>query len=192
MAKKKLQSAATRTQCPKTVRKPVRPSSRKAPSSVGFPIDKLPAELVHMICSYLKPTDLAKLRLISRLAGPISLEYMVPEAHLILAKDSFEQLKSLAEHPIASKYVTSFFFEADKLQKFSRKAWECLVAGPEYVAQVDEFRIRGHPCHHASERTIRTFKREFSKLKSAPRHQYTDEQLDDAWETYKDFSRFQQ
>lgn len=145
-----------------------------------------------MICVYLKPTELANLRLVSRLAAPISLQYMVPEVHLILAKDSFEQLKTLAEHPIASKYVTSFFFEADKLEVRSRPRWERLVAGPQYVAEVEEMRMRGHPCHHATERSLRTFKRELCKLGTAPRHHYTGEQMDHAFRKYSDFVHFQQ
>ena len=173
----------------KVVRKPARPS---APKSIDFPIDKLPAELVHMICVYLKPTELANLRLVSRLAAPISLQYMVSEAHLILAQDSFAQLKALAEHPIASKYVTSFFFEADKLRLLPRQHWDQIVAGPEYIAQVDELRMRGHPCHHATERSLRTFKRDLSKLSSTPRHRYTEQQMENAFETYSNFTHFQQ
>lgn len=189
MAKKIPRPAATGMQRPKAVRKPARPSALK---SIDFPIDKLPAELVHMICVYLKPTELANLRLVSRLVAPISLQYMVPEVHLILAKDSFEQLKALAEHPIASKYVTSFFFEADKLGVLPRQHWEHIVAGPQYVAQVEEMRRRGHPCHHATERSLRTFKREVSKLSAAPRHHYTEEQMDHAFGKYSDFIHFQQ
>ena len=144
-----------------------------------------------MICIHLKPTELANLRLVSRLAAPIGLQYMVSEAHLILAKNSFEELKTLAEHPIASKYVTSFFFEADKLKLLPRQKWEDMVAGPQFIAQFEELRRRGHPCHHASERSLRTFKREFQKWKIAPRHRYTEEQMDQAFQKYSDFTHFQ-
>ena len=145
-----------------------------------------------MICTYLKSREIANLRLVSRLAATIGLRYMVPEVHLILAKDSFEQLKALAEHPVASKYVTSFFFETDKLGVLPHEHWEPLVAGPQYVAQVQEMHRRGHPCHHATERCLRTFKREISKLSAAPRHQYTDQEMEDAFGKYSDFIHFQQ
>lgn len=188
MAKNNTRHAATDLRRPKAVRKPALPS---APKSIDFPIDKLPAELVHMICVYLKPTEIANLRLVSRLAAPIGLQYMVPEVHLILAKDSFEQLKTLAEHPIASKCVTSFFFEADKLGLLLRKRWEHIVTGPQYIAQVEELHMR-HPCPHASDRSVRTFNREASKMSAAPRHHYTEEQMDHAFEHYCDFTYFQQ
>lgn len=189
MTKKNSRAALIALRRLKAVRKPARPT---APKSIDFPIDKLPPELVHMICLYLKPTELANLRLVSRIAAPIGLHYMVPEAHLLLAKDSFKQLKALSEHPIASRYVTSFFFEADKLGVLPRKHWEQLVAGPQYVAQVEQLRMRGHPCPHASERSLRTFKRECSKLSTAPRHHYAEEQMDHAFGIYRDFVHFQQ
>ena len=188
MARRNLRSTANGLRHTKAVRKSVRPSP---PKTINFPIDSLPAELVHMICVYLKPTELANLRLVSRLAGPISLQYLAPEVHLVNAKDSFEQLKALAEHPIASKYVTSFVFEAEKLGILSRKHWEKIVAAPEYVAQVEEFHMRGHPCHHASERSLRTFKRDLCKMKATPRHRFTEEELDHAYGKYRELIHFQ-
>lgn len=145
-----------------------------------------------MICVYLKPIAIANLRLVSRLADPIGLQYLVPEVHLILAKASFEQLKAIAEHPVISKYVTSFFFEADKLVVFPRKEWEGIVVSPEWVAQFNEISRRGHPCHHATERSFRTFNRAVNKLNAAPRHHYTEEQMEHAFGKYSDFTRFQQ
>ena len=145
-----------------------------------------------MICTHLKPWEIANLRLVSRLAATIGLRYMVPEVHLILAKDSFEQLKALAKHPVASKFVTAIFFEADKLDALPHENWKQLVAGPEYVAQVQEMQRRGHPCHHATERGLRTFNRELSKLSATPRHHYTDKEMEHAFGKYSDFIHFQQ
>ena len=189
MADKKSRPVAKVRPTFKAVRRPARPPT---PKSFDFPIDELPAELVHLICVYLKPREIANLRLVSRLAAPIGLQYMAPEVHLILAKDSFKQLKALAEHPVASKYVTSFFFEADKLGVLPHAHWEQLVAGPQYVAQVQEMQKRGHPCHHATERSLRTFNREVTKLSAAPRHHYTYEQMEHAYGKYSDFIHFQQ
>ncbi|KAL9133492.1 MAG: hypothetical protein Q9175_005326 [Cornicularia normoerica] len=184
----KSQPAATSVLRPVATREQARPS---APKSIDFPIDNFPAELIHMICAYLKPTELANLRLVSRLVAPISLQYMIPEVHLILAKDSFEQLTALAEHPLASKYVTSFFFEADKLGMFPRTTWERLVASPQYLAQGEELRIRDHPCNHPTERSLRTFLREVNKFHASPRHQYTEELMDHAYGKYNDLTHFQ-
>ena len=190
MAKKKSRPTAGRPPRPKADRKSARrPDAR----SIDFPIDKLPAELVHLICAYLKPTELANLRQVSRIAAPISLQYMVPEVHLILTKDSFEQLQALSTHPIASKYVTSFFFEADKLRAFPRSTWERYVLGPHFIAQAEELRRRERPCHHTSERSLRIYHRESNKLLlDTPRHHFTEEELDDAFIKYREILYFQQ
>ena len=190
MAKNKSRITAGRSPRAKADRKSARRSDAK---SSNFPIDKLPAELVHLICAYLKPTELASLRQVSRIAAPISLQYMVPEVHLILAKDSFEQLQALAAHPIASKYVTSFFFEADKLSALPRSTWESYVLGPQFVAQAEDLRRRDRPCHPTSERSLRVYHRERNKLMfDTPRHHYTEEELDDAFMKYSEILHFQQ
>ena len=189
MAKQDSRPAATGMLCPRAIHKPARPSVSK---SINFPIDKLPTELIHMICAHLEPMEVANLRLVSRLVGPIGLQYMVSEVHLFLAKDSFEQLKALAKHPIASKYVTSFFFEADRIGVLPREHWEPLVPGPQYGAQFEELPVQGHPCPRPTERSLRTFRRKLSKLTTAPRHHYTKEEMDDAFGKYLDFTHFQQ
>lgn len=164
MARKGSQAAASSMLLPDAVATFARPSTAE---SIHFPIDQLPAELIHMICAYLRPTELANLRLVSRLAVPISLQYMVPEVHLILAKESFEQLKVLSEHPIISKYVTSFFFEANKLHVAPRKSWKRCA---QYSAHVNE---RG-------------------KLSSTPHHRYSRQELEHAFKKYCEFTNFQQ
>ena len=180
MAKKKSRPTAGRPPRPKADHKSARRPDAK---SIDFPIDKLPAELVHLICAYLKPTELASLRQVSRIAAPISLQYMVPEVHLILAKDSFEQLQALAAHPIASKYVTSFFFEANKLRALPRSTWE---------SYAEELRRRNRPCQHTSERSLRMYHRESNKLLlDTPHHDYTEEELDHAFMKYSDILHFQ-
>ena len=85
-----------------------------------FLFDKLPSELLHPICAYLKPTEVANLRILFRAAALVGLHYLVPEVRLNLAKDSFKQLRPMAkqlrpmaEHPVVSKSVTSFIYEAD-------------------------------------------------------------------------------
>ena len=189
MAKERTQPTAFGMLPPKVVHKKPRPS---VPQSADCPIDKLPAEIIHMICVYLRPTELASLRLVSRLVGPISLQYMVPEVHLVLAKDSFEQLKAIAAHPIASKYVTSFFFEADRFSEWSRGRWEYFAIIPEYVAQLEELGMQGQSCQYASDGSLWISGRGFSKLKSISRHHSTEKQTACAYEKYVELLRFQQ
>ena len=147
MTKRSSQSAASSMQPSEAVP----PKGRlPAPKSIHFPIDQLPADIIHMICVYLTPTELANLRLVSRSFDPISLKYMVSEVHLILTKDSYERLKAIAAHPIVSKNITSFFFEADRLSEWPLENWDQCFFNPEYVekqkyAELLRFQEEMHP-----------------------------------------------
>ena len=120
----------------------------KAPTSIHFPIDQLPADIIHIICVFLRPSELANLRLVSRNVGPISFKYMVPEVHLMLTKDSYERLKAIAAHPIASKNVTSFFFEADRLSEWPLETWDQCFRNPEYVPYSKKLGSPGQWCDY--------------------------------------------
>ena len=156
-----------------------------APKSIDCPIDKLPAEIIHMICLYLKPTELASLRLVSRLFGSIGLQYMVPEVHLILARYSFEQLEAIAAHPIASKHVISFFFEADRLSERSRAGWRQCVVDPGNVARFD---ASGRLCYEASHGGFWIDKGRRDLILN---HHYTENVMAHAYEEYVELLRFQ-
>ena len=91
------------------------------------PIDNLPSELLHIICTHLKPSEVANLRLAFRIVAPIGLQYLVSEVHLVVAEDSFKRLATVARHPVASKYVTSFFYEADTLEILNKEQWKSQV-----------------------------------------------------------------
>ena len=99
-----------------------------------FLFDKLPSEPLYTMCSYLKPTEVANLRLLSRAAALIGLHYLIPEARINLAKDSFKQLCAIAEHPIVSKRVTSFVYEADRVHNCGREEWDRILLSPDFKA----------------------------------------------------------
>ena len=163
-----------------------------APKSIDCPIYMLPEDIIHMICVYLRPTELANLRLAYRPVLPISLKYMVPEVHLILAKDSFEQLKAIAAHPIASKNITSFFFEADRFSELSRETWEQYVAHLERFDQVRELRMPGQMFYYDGNGGLWIGKPGSFVWKSNLPHKYTKMEMERAYEKYVEFLRFQQ
>lgn len=103
------------------------PPSEQTPSmptsSNHCPVHNLPSEILHIVCSHLKPTDVANLRLASSVVAPIGLQYLVPEIKLAVAEGSFRKLDAIAAHPVVSKYVTSFLYQADKLEILSEEHW---------------------------------------------------------------------
>lgn len=161
----------------------------RATSTTSFQIDKLPSELVHMICSRLKQTEVANLRLVSRAAASVGLQYIVPEVHLVCAEDSFKQLDEVAKHPLVSKYVTSLVYEADRLEVKERKDWEEGIMSPEYLARICQIRKEG--CGDTSERSCRSYNRALEKAQNMPRHTYTNQQLGDAFSIYTQLCAFQ-
>ncbi|MCJ1453535.1 hypothetical protein MMC28_003882 [Mycoblastus sanguinarius] len=154
---------------------------------VPFPINDLPAELIHTVYSYLKPTEVANLRLCSRILAALGLQYLVPEVHLFLAKESFKRLQDIAEHPIVSKYVTSFFYEGDKLAVYDQELWESRITSPQYLA-----RLRQAHRESLNQRyLLRSHKGVTATARAMPRHQYTKQQLTDAFSRYEDYWHYQ-
>ena len=106
-------------------------------------IHHLPAELLHMICVYLKPLEIAGIRLLDRNIAAVGLEYLVSQIHLIPTADSFDRLLALAEHPIANRSVTSLFYEADllksrRLLQVDRDEWEKSTIGSGFIGTLKE------------------------------------------------------
>lgn len=150
------------------------------------PIDNLPCELLHMVCTHLKPTEVANLRLASRAVAPIGLQYLVPQVHLVVAEDSFKQLETIARHPVASKYVTSLFYEADTLQILDRKEWKEQVKSPDYY---DRFQMLWEaPCPRY---LLRSYKGEVAQTRSIPSHHHNKQQLNEAFSKHQEFCDFQ-
>lgn len=150
---------------------------------IKCPIDNLPSELLHIICTHLKPSDVANLRLASRVVAPIGLQYLVPEVHLVVAEDSFKQLAAVAQHPVVSKYVTSFFYEADTLEIINEEQWKEQVESPDYLDKVRKVR--------ASHYMLRSNKGWFARVRAVSRHRYTKQQLKEAFRKYQELCDYQ-
>lgn len=149
------------------------------------PIDNLPSELLHMVCTHLKPREVANLRLASRVVAPIGLQYLVAELHLVAAEDSFKRLAAIAEHPVVSKYVTSLLYEADLLEVLDEEEWKKKVRSPDYRKRLREgprYMLRSHRGDSAQARVV---------PRVVPRHQYTKQQLKEAFRTYQGFCDYQ-
>ena len=145
------------------------------------PIDNLPSELLHMVCTHLKPTEVANLRLASKVVAPIGLQYLVPEVHLVIAEDSFQQLAAIARHPVVSKYVTSLYYEADILEVLNEEEWEHDVRSPDYVE-----RLQKGPRY-----MLRSHRGDIARARDVPRHYYTKQQLKEAFRKYQGFCEYQ-
>ena len=89
-----------------------------------FPAERLPSELIHVIFTYLEPTEAAAFRLVGRAVAEIGLQYLVPTAYLALNEESYDRLLAIAEHPIVSKYVVKLEYESEGLRFIDRHQWD--------------------------------------------------------------------
>lgn len=153
--------------------------------SAACAITKVPNEVVHMIYAYLTPGEAANLRLMSKDMAVIGLHYLVPTVHLDLKEDSFKKLQDIADHPIASKHVYELVYEVDRLECLSGEDWSRRIIGPEYIASRD----RGEPKDPGGDADLaarRTYFQELNIYLSMPHHQFTQGQIHQEWNKFRD------
>ena len=138
-----------------------------------------------MIYAYLTPSEAANLRLMSKGMAVVGLHYFAPIVHLDLEEASFKKLRDIADHPIASKHVYELVYEVDRLESLSREDWSRRIMGPEYIASRD----RGEPEDpgaNADVTTRRAYLRELKIYLSMPLHRFTQGQIYQEWNHFRD------
>ena len=149
------------------------------------PITQLANEVLHMIYAYLTPGEAANLRLMSKGLAVVGLRYLAPTVHLDLEEASFKKLRDIADHPIASKHVYELVYEIDRLEPLSREDWSRRIMGPEYIVSRD----RGEPedpGEDADLSTRRAYLRELKTYLSMPLHRFTQGQIYEEWNHFRD------
>lgn len=160
-------------------------------SMISYNIHHLPPELLHMICNFLKPMDVAGIRLLDRTIAAVGLEHLVAQIHLIAKPDSFDRLLAVAEHPSAGRYVTSLFYEANLLGSPSspqndREKWEESIVIPDDDSLLEEFKDPYFElaCHHLPKRYI------WRPLATGPNHHdlhYTKREVEQAYGKHRSY-----
>ena len=138
---------------------------RKEPAK--FHLNRMPAEIVHMICKYLTPTQIASIRLMGSMIAAIGLEYIATTVTLTLKETSFDRLLEIAHHPVIGKFVHDLHYEHDFLKRVDRRVWESYIQTPEFIAAPDWNSITQHGSHNPSDK-------------------YGKKRLDQAFLTYQD------
>ena len=146
----------------------------------------MPAELVHMICSYLTPIQVASIRIVSSMIAAIGLEYIATTVTLTFKEDSFDRLLEIAHHPVISKYVYSLNYEHDTFVVLIQEEWKECITTPEAMAlQHSGGRLRAPraPEINDSPRAWRAFHREWKVYFVESR--YGKKRLDQAFSNYQ-------
>lgn len=99
-------------------------AARKSDQTPKFPAVRLPSELIHVVFTYLEPTEAAAFRWAGGVVADIGVQYLVPTAHLVLKEESYTRLLAIAEHPVVSKYVIKLVYETEGLKFADRQGFE--------------------------------------------------------------------
>ena len=172
-----------------------RKSARKIPkkqpirkSIIGplkFPAERLPSELIHMVFTYLEPTEAATFRLVGKVVAEIGLQYLVPTAYLALNEESYDRLLAIAAHPVVSKYVVKLEYETEGLRLITRHQWDLMINSLPRSNLPDAASER--PQSSASARTWRAYKRESVRDMTSLNRRQTTRALNRAWLMYEGY-----
>ncbi|KAI0458037.1 hypothetical protein F5B21DRAFT_461070 [Xylaria acuta] len=78
-------------------------------------MDKIPPEIIYVVCSLLDVDDILNFRLVNKLFADIGAAYMLPEVTFYMHKEEFDRLEAISLHPIFSKHVSSLTYFAETL-----------------------------------------------------------------------------
>ncbi|GAP92103.1 putative F-box protein [Rosellinia necatrix] len=78
-------------------------------------MDKIPPEIMYLVCSLLNVDDILHFRLVNKLFADIGAAYMLPEVTFYLHQEELDRLEAISLHPIFSKHVSSLTYFAEAL-----------------------------------------------------------------------------
>ncbi|KAI1320421.1 hypothetical protein F5Y16DRAFT_389851 [Xylariaceae sp. FL0255] len=82
-------------------------------------MDRVPPEILYVVCSFLSVDDLQNVRLVSKALADIGASYMLPEVTFYMDEKELHRLHAISEHPIFSKHVHSLTYFAMALDNVS-------------------------------------------------------------------------
>ncbi|KAI3320773.1 hypothetical protein HD806DRAFT_504929 [Xylariaceae sp. AK1471] len=75
-------------------------------------MDKIPPEIIYVVCSLLNVDDILRFRLVNKLFADIGAAYMLPEVTFYMHQEELARLKEISLHPTLSKHVHSLTYFA--------------------------------------------------------------------------------
>ncbi|KAL8838562.1 MAG: hypothetical protein Q9176_004959 [Flavoplaca citrina] len=153
-------------------------------------LDRLPAEILDMICEDLWETDLPALRLQCRYLYKAATAHMFDEAFVRFKKSSIDSLLQLSAHPFLSQNVKTLSYEPNLLKSQTREEWQDRIPLRDYH---DSSNIPSPPKKSASERDWRLFHRTVKRVAlHGKRTPYSAKELDTAWPIYQRYLQEQE
>ena len=147
-----------------------------------FPADLLPSELIHLVFTYLQPTEAAAFRWVGRIVAEIGLQYLAPTIYLALKEESYNRLLAIAEHPIVSKYVVKLVFETRGLGSINREQLDGMIRDTRVIPPRHDSE---RPDSFASARAWRAYDRETVRNLPLTSQRKTRQSLSRAWSLHE-------
>ena len=155
------------------------------PPSPRSYLDRLPLEILHMICDELFEDDIPALRLQCKYLCEIANPHFLRSVDVRFKKTSIEALLELSKHPILSHNVETIMYEPNMVEKKPRWEWEKSSNMLGFKDRLSD--IPPPPKQSASEREWRLFHRTLKRVirLEMEEQQHTQEELDLAWPIYQ-------
>jgi len=92
----------------------------------------LPAEIILLILSLLKIKDLKSARLINRQLSNLTTPLLFTAVAVVYTEQSIRRLTTISKHQVLRNYITTIYYEADRLDDYNYDAWLKWATSEEY------------------------------------------------------------
>ena len=153
--------------------------SRPQLSSTCY-IERIPPEIADLICYPLDEEDIANLCLVSKFWNNVATPFLPGNVNLVFKPESFERLLDISRHPVISKQITALYYEPNTLDEYTTQdEWEKTIIADSYAEDIEAL-----PSPDASERKLRAWRRNITKIRERPRRNYSRDCLEKAYKNY--------
>lgn len=116
----------------------------------------------------------------SKFWNNVATPFLPGNVNLVFKPESFERLLDISRHPVISKQITTLYYEPNTLDEYTTQdEWEKTIIADSYTKDFETL-----PSPDASERKLRAWRRNITKIRERPRHNYSRDYLEKAYKEY--------
>ncbi|THX53568.1 hypothetical protein D6D06_06038 [Aureobasidium pullulans] len=162
-------------------------------------MNKLPAELKDMVCSFSSPNELKSLRLVSRTFLAAASEYILPRIFLFIHPRSVRELDEITSHPLYREHVTTIIIDPTQLEIHKVKDyddWVCHLPTDWSIPRRDCFPPSSHVECSGTDRGLQLLAAAADAVKKNDEAweaaKYSETELKKLWQSHKDLQSYQE
>ncbi|THX87420.1 hypothetical protein D6D04_00857 [Aureobasidium pullulans] len=162
-------------------------------------MNKLPAELKDMVCSFSSPNELKSLRLVSRTFLAAASEYILPRIFLFIHPRSVRELDEITSHPLYREHVTTIIIDPTQLEIHKVKDyddWVCHLPTDWSIPRREDFPPSSHVECSGTDRGLQLLAAAADAVKKNDEAweaaKYSETELKKLWQSHKDLQSYQE